>query len=594
MTRKQRWSVGLALAGCALCMALADAQEQKGGPVGGAAARPKKVFAHYMGCWPVASGALDWGKRNEAKVLRHDSREPAIRRGGHVRNYDLVPPGTTLSAEASADLEIRRALRIGLDGFAIDAWAGQDDAKRSLEALFAVAEAKDYPFEITICLDPSCGGGAEAIKYLLSRHGKSSKLARRDGKPLIFGYATGFAYWGYLERRFPDKPKDEIKRLRGSPDAWKYLGEMFRDMEKQAGQPCFFHIDLGYFFHEVPADALPQDPLVRAAGVFGKDVGAIGAFTWAGYGALGLRLPEIAKATIAAGAEWSCPIGMYQKENIPYELFGPKGTEWVDGCWQDARDQGATLLQVVTWNDYGENTNIAPALNTRYAIYDLTDYHIHWWKTGTQPEPDHDRIYLTHRKYAKGAKVWPFSQGPYLDGAIEVLTILPRQATIRLPGRDATYEAPAGYHRQQFRVTSGPVVVELVREGKVGTRLESPEPITDKPFREDNGMVCISTEFARHWKADFGDAPTWHYSEYGDDDKDGLPNWFEMYWFGKWLDFTTTTVAKPDADPDGDGKTNLQECQEQTDPTLPPAPRAPGEGVKDLKADDDVLELLDK
>ncbi|MBM4030805.1 MAG: hypothetical protein FJ291_03370 [Planctomycetes bacterium] len=35
------------------------------------------------------------------------------------------------------------------------------------------------------------------------------------------------------------------------------------------------------------------------------------------------------------------------------------------------------------------------------------------------------------------------------------------------------------------------------------------------------------------------------YSEYGDADRDGLPNWFEMYWFGKWGDLRTATVADP-------------------------------------------------
>ncbi|MBM4031800.1 MAG: hypothetical protein FJ291_08460 [Planctomycetes bacterium] len=51
---------------------------------------------------------------------------------------------------------------------------------------------------------------------------------------------------------------------------------------------------------------------------------------------------------------------------------------------------------------------------------------------------------------------------------------------------------------------------------------------------------------------------------------DGLPNWFEMYWFGKWGDLRTATVADPNADPHGTGKTNLQHYLDQTDPTLPP------------------------
>jgi len=150
------------------------------------------------------------------------------------------------------------------------------------------------------------------------------------------------------------------------------------------------------------------------------------------------------------------------------------------------------------------------------------------------------------------------------------------------------------------------VIVEVVREGKVVLRVESPEPITDRPFRQDCGAVCWSSEEERNWKADFGDRPMFGYSEYGDAHKDGLPNWFEMYWFSKergfkpvvsdspeeflegpkphpvtrWPDLSTQTLVDPKDDPDGDGKSNLQEYLDKTDSTAGPAPT-----VKDLPTD---------
>ena len=45
-----------------------------------------------------------------------------------------------------------------------------------------------------------------------------------------------------------------------------------------------------------------------------------------------------------------------------------------------------------------------------------------------------------------------------------------------------------------------------------------------------------------------------------DTDADGLPNWWELAYFG------STTVATPGADADGDGATNLQEYQGGSDP----------------------------
>lgn len=548
---------------------------------------PKKtVFAHYMGCWPAGAGSMWWARNHQVDALRHEPGKVAGR-GGHIRNWPLVPPGKAMTLEQSADLEIRRAMRIGIDGFAVDAWAGGKTAQAMLDAMFKVAEEKQYPFQLTVCIDPMCGGSPYGtVKGLLKKHGKSPNLARRDGKPLVFGYMSVFPavqYWGKYapkdERGF--NPADRV-----TPAGWAKMGEAFEGYQKLLGQPIFFHFCMSGFYYGVKSKHTRQS-LVDAAGLIAKHVGAVGSFNqlW------DLDKP-MAKAVKAAGAEWSSPVGMYQKENVPYEYYIPKdGTSWLRFGWTTARQTDATLLQIITWNDYGENTNIAPAYNTRYTLYNLTGYYIKWWKTGKQPVPDHDQVYLIYRKYPHGAKVFPFVNKVDKPGVFEVFTILTKPATIKLPGRNIEYQAPAGLHVAHYPVTPGAVQAQLVRDGKVVLDLKSPEPITDRPFREDNSFVCYSSEFDREWKADFGDTPKYQYSEYGDDDGDGLPNWFEMYWFSKfsgspvegvdaqkgakytkWMDMSTDTWADPKADADHDGKTNLEEYLAQTRPT-PPLPK---------------------
>ncbi len=573
--------------------------------------RPKKVFAHYMGCYPVGTGATRHHLVNAGDEIRHDRPDEVNRRGGRFRNFSLVPYEPALTPEESADLDIRRALRIGIDGFAVDAWAGDDGAKKVFDTLIKVAEEKDYPFEITVCLDPTCGGSpVGTVKEILAKHGKSPKLARRDGKPLIFGYMS-WCYgvgelWTAVDENLPEaERKARVERLRASELGWHLMGQTFAKAAEQVGEPIFYHVCMTYFFHEVDKALIKPGMLTRAAGVIAQHVGAVGAFGGLGYGD---RTEDVARAVQAAGADWGGLGGMHQKENIPFEVYIPKGTEWLRGMWGETRRDDASLLQLITWNDYTENTNIAPGYNTRYTIYDLTGHYIAWWRAGQEPVPDRDRVYLTYAKYPKDAKAWPFTIQTRSERAIEVLTLLAAPATVRLPGREITYDAPAGFHVQQFPVTPGPVIAEIVRDGAVALRLESPEPITDRPFREDNAMVCFSTEFERHWKADFGDAPPLLYSEYGDLDNDGLPNWFEMYWFTeargfkpikptdfadlldapkdhpvtRWADMATATKVDPAADPDGDGLSNLEEYLQRSDPTIPAPPAMDGAGPPTL------------
>jgi hypothetical protein len=91
--------------------------------------------------------------------------------------------------------------------------------------------------------------------------------------------------------------------------------------------------------------------------------------------------------------------------------------------------------------------------------------------------------------------------------------------------------------------------------------------VSDRPFRQDTGKVGVSTEDRSLWAEDFGkDEPFFDYSEYGDADGDGLPNWFEMLWYGKFGIMKTATGASPNAGSGRSGKTNLEHYRDQTNP----------------------------
>lgn len=568
-------------------------------PEDASAGREKIVFAHYMGCFP-----LDKFKSNLDRVNHNlPGYENAI--GGRYANYPILPPGIKLGEIEAAALDIRRAIRGGIDGFAVDVLAGRDTGLHTFDMLFEAAEKYDLPFKITFCLDAPYRNPA-AIKHTIDRHGDSPKLARRDGKILFFGYySMRDAEWyakEYFDREktgkqlvpeafykdtdfkgLPQIPRDtidfpELKSMDdflATPQGFAAHAKVFRNYEKRFGKPLHLQFELSSF---IRAGA----PRFRGVEGYGQLKEAVNVLS-GGFNSLGAFLPstflsddqiiELSQIARKNNCEWGEALN-YQYDNQLWERIhvGEVGLQ-MQRRWDMIEKTGATMLQFTTWNDYAENTQLAPAQETKYTYLDLNAYFVKKWKEGKAPKVDDDRIYVIYPKYPKGAeeKCYPFKVARVInyDKPIEVITILKAPGVVRMPGRNIEWNAPEGFSYKQIAGPPGAVEVEVTRNATVEKSLKCPEPISTIIFREQTTPTCFSTEFMKHWRADFGDTPPVLDGWYADKDNDGLPNWFEMYWFGRYGDFSTCTVANPDDDPDHDGFTNLQEYQNCTDPTKP-------------------------
>jgi len=519
-----------------------------------------------MGCYLIGtrSLAVDSMRKTEGE-LRPEGSTYLERVGGRWRDFPLMPSDYKPTLEEAADLEIRRAMRMGLDGFSVDVLAGQQDALNAIDALFQAAETHHYPFEITFCLD-NPEQNLKAIQHLIEKHGKSPNLARRDGKVLLLGYRCH----RMGERLRPDLPKADWF----TPQGVQIYGDAIKELEKIAGEPLYAQFDLnGYLDSAPPKQAGDPEFWHSIMAAFAKNFGGVSGFFW-GNGNYDLA----AKAAREAGLDWGEPV-WYQYESIFWNNFRLKdGTDLLRERWDKAMANQSTLIQLATWNDYTEATHFAPSLQTGYAITELTRLMIQKWKTGKMPEADKDRIYLVYPPYPKGSRVYPFHDyAPEITSNLEVITFLTKPATVTAPGRNASWEAPAGFFVKKLPSTAGPVVAELQREGKKVLSLTARESITDRPFRAQHSLVAFSTEDERCWKEDFPANTEPVHAYYGDDNGNGLPNWFEMYYFGKLGDFKTAMVAKPGDRPSGTGPTNLQAYLAQTNPLK--ADTAPVEGM---------------
>jgi len=526
----------------------------------------RQIYGHYMGCCPAGHGPIPyWFSKAAECIAKTNDYMAAV--GGTYVNWPLMPYNPErleLGMESNAVLEIRRAMRAGLDGFAFDAWAGDVGAHKELDAFFAAAEKMGVDFGLTICFDPSCHGRAkgetmidkyvETAEFVL-RHRNSPNLARRDGKPMFFGYySSGIAYG----------PKDEglAARLAREKSAWD-------EFRRRVGEPVFIHGSLDSF-------ALVKDPDWRLIGEWAaKTYDAVGGFlgtdkNW------GMNKDLIA-AVKGGGAVWSQPM-FYQYSNKAGGIITRPGLDWLRDNWKAAIANGSDLLQFVTWNDYGEETCLAPSTGGAYTITRVNRHYADIWKSGHEPRIEEDEVHVVFRRWTDGAPVFPFRTRTQkiAPSALEVVTFLTAPARVEVKGYGA-YDAPAGMHARQFPLKEGIVAARVRRSQKTVCGVVAPERVAGRRWREDFTLVAFGSNFEKEWRADFGERPWDLYAENADDDGDGLPNWFEMVYFGSFPRMSTACGADPASDPDGDGATNLQELQRGTDPTRVDVPCRPGE-----------------
>ena len=520
-----------------------------------------KVYAHFMGCWPAAAGALPHYMREEAKITGSEhfaraAKDPCGAVGGRIVNWPLLPEGYTTNALEDAKLEISRAIRAGIDGFAFDAWAGGDSARQLLDAFFQAAEEMKVDFGLTICFDPSChphgpndGTMIEQFittaKYVL-KHIDSPNLARFDGKPLFFGYHS----------------EGIVPREKRGENEWASVAAAWEAWRKALPCPVFLHGSIDSF--ACIKDPSPEQ--MKALGEWaGKTFDAVGGFLGTDHN-WGMNT-NLAAGVRSVDGEWSQPL-FFQYCNKRGGIITDAGLNHLRANWDAANRNGSRLLQFVTWNDYGEETSMGPAFGTSYTLTRVNRHFIEKWKTGREPKIEKDEVHAVFRRAVSIDDVYPFlSRRVPRPTVLEIDLFLTEPAQVAVAGY-GKFEAPAGYSFKQFPLKAGAIQVKVARAGKVALNWKCPEEVAQNAWREDMTLAAYGTNYEEEWKADFPDEPLFFYTENADNDGDGLPNWWEMIYFGNFPLMSTATAADAKADPDGDGRTNLQEYRDKTNPLV--------------------------
>jgi hypothetical protein len=195
------------------------------------------------------------------------------------------------------------------------------------------------------------------------------------------------------------------------------------------------------------------------------------------------------------GKVWMQPVSL--QDSRPYRGVYDEAcnTENYRLTWEAAITHGAEWVHIPTWNDYSENTAIAPSTRTGWAPLDIASYYLTWFKSGSAPAIVGDMVYLSHRTHAHRARpvlhqselmtARPGTSDP--RDTVEVLSFFtePAVVTLRVGQRTVQYEAPEGVHAHTAPLAAGQVSVQAVRRGRTVSRATSECRVTDRPRVQD-------------------------------------------------------------------------------------------------------------
>src|SRR5690606_16389578 len=275
--------------------------------------------------------------------------------GGLLRERPWPRPPWPAGSEwevLDMETEVRRAIAIGLDGFAFDVLNPNPSSphRRRLDALLTAVERVDPGFSIQLILDMTAssfggsGGSDEAamngIRTLFDAVGSSPGLQRLDDGRLV---VSAFA----AERR--------------SAAFWN---DALAELEAMGHRVAFVPMPIGSWPSN--RDRFDGVPLY-------------GASSWGSgtvSGAEGLR--NVIAGVHADGLVWMAPVRPQDSRPKAQTYVESSNSAAYRAQWLAAIEGGADWVQIITWNDYSEDSEIAPSTRINAAFYDLAAYYTTW------------------------------------------------------------------------------------------------------------------------------------------------------------------------------------------------------------------------
>ncbi len=183
--------------------------------------------------------------------------------------------------------------------------------------------------------------------------------------------------------------------------------------------------------------------------------------------------------------------------------------------WEGLIRDGADWVEIVTWNDYNEDSNLMAyrwkeGWEKQYFDRDesylhATSYAARWFKARRRPSIPQDMVFFIHRTRSRRTTrawhpvekrwinitrvKWPYDQIHDDVGDFVYLTTFltaPADLAVRLDGRERTFSMPAGVAHAEVPLAPGVPQVTLRRDGKTLAAVAGRKLIIDRPTKRDS------------------------------------------------------------------------------------------------------------
>lgn len=412
----------------------------------------KKVFAHYFTPYPISlnnkAGADDYYTKHYLRPDGESGKHQAY--GGLLRDRPLprAPLGGDWELQ-DMETEIRTAVSAGIDGFTVDLLNLDPSSphRKRVDLLIKAAERVDPGFRIVLMPDMTASqiGGLDqnALAAALVGLAASRTVHRLDDGRLV---VSPF--------------KAEGRSAQWWTDFMKVMEQKYQ--QKVAFVPVFLNFG---------ANAQAFAPISHGFSVWGNRSPK----------AQGNIANDVAKAH-SMGKIWMQPVSV-QDERPNQSIFDEAGnTENLRATWEGAVEKGADWVQLTTWNDYSEGTQLAPSVHNGRVYLDISSYYLTWFKRGAKPAIVRDVAYVTHRRQFVGTKPTGAGQSKFMAprggsttprDTVEALVFLTSPANVRVQSGAQTRDGQAGVGvtalvhpladgAQSVTVTRGPGTVASV------------------------------------------------------------------------------------------------------------------------------------